>query len=67
MTDCSLVTTGVTGDLDGITGTLQLAGRDIVALKAGDFEDLDKLTGLDLSGNALTATAGGGVRSADRA
>ena len=54
-TDCSLVTTGVTGDLDGITGTLQLAGRDIVALKAGDFEDLDNLTGLDLSGNTLSA------------
>ena len=53
-TDCSLVTTGDTGDLDGITGTLQLAGRGIVALKAEDFEDLDKLTGLDLSGNVLT-------------
>ena len=25
-----------------------------MALKAGDFEDLDKVTGLDLSGNALT-------------
>ena len=54
-TDCSLVTTGVTGDLDGITGTLQLAGRGIAALKGDDFEDLDNLTGLDLSGNALSA------------
>ena len=54
-TDCSLVTTGVTGDLDGITGTLQLAGRGIAALKADDFAGLDNLTSLDLSGNALTA------------
>ena len=49
--NCSLVTATVLADL---VGTLQLAGRGIVALKAGDFEDLDKLTGLDLSGNALT-------------
>ena len=55
-TDCSLVTTD---DLDGISGTLQLAGRGIVALKAGDFENLAKLTGLDLSGNALTALPAG--------
>ena len=42
-------------ELAGIDGTLQLAGRGIVALKAGDFAGLDKLTGLDLSGNALSA------------
>ena len=50
--DCSEVSDA---QLKLIEGTLQLAGRDIVALKAGDFEDLDELTGLDLSGNALSA------------
>ena len=50
--DCSEVSAD---QLNVIKGTLVLAGRDIAALKAGDFADLDKLTGLDLSGNALTA------------
>ena len=40
-----------------IDGTLQLAGRGIVALKAGDFAGLTnvELTSLDLSGNTLSA------------
>ena len=47
--NCSLVTT-----ID-LVGTLQLAGRGIAALKAGDFAGLTGLTSLDLSGNTLTA------------
>ena len=50
--NCELVTTTV---LEGIRGTLVLAGRDIAALKPGDFVGLTGLTGLDLSGNALSA------------
>ena len=40
-----------------IDGTLQLAGRGIVALNAGDFAGLTnvELTSLDLSGNTLSA------------
>ena len=54
--DCSEVSDA---QLKVIEGTLQLAGRDIVALKAGDFKDLDEVTGLDLSGNALSALPAG--------
>ena len=48
-----------------IKGRLVLAGRDIAALKAGDFvglgptSDSPGLTGLDLSGNALSALPAG--------
>ena len=53
-TDCSLVTTG---DLAEIEDTLLLNSAGIVALKADDFAGLtnEKFTGIDLSGNALTA------------
>ena len=56
--DCSQV-----GDaqLRVIKGTLVLAGRDIAALKPGDFAGLihEDLTTLDLSGNALSALPAG--------
>ena len=54
--DCSEVTVTL---LAGITGTLQLAGRGIAALKGDDFTGLTGLTGLDLSGNALSALPAG--------
>ena len=54
--NCLLVTATVLADL---VGTLQLSGRGIAALKAGDFKDLDEVTGLDLSGNALSALPAG--------
>ena len=56
VTHCSQV-----GDDDGIdeladiTGTLALSGQGIAALKPGDFAGLGRMTGLDLSDNALTA------------
>ena len=54
--DCSEVTMTQLEDFDG---TLQLSGGGIAALKAGDFKDLDEVTGLDLSGNALSALPAG--------
>ena len=54
-------------ELAGITGALELPGQGIAALKLGDFAGLGRMTGLDLSGNALSALPDGGVRAADRA
>ena len=42
-------------EFDRMTDTLLLNSAGIVALKVGDFAGLDKLTSLNLSGNALTA------------
>ena len=57
-TDCSLVTTG---DLAEIEDTLLLNSAGIAALKADDFAGLtnEKFTGIDLSGNALSALPAG--------
>ena len=41
-------------DLAGITGTLNLWNKSIVALKAGDFDGLTSLTRLDLADNGLS-------------
>ena len=64
VTHCSEV--GVVVGLDELDGALDLSGQGIAALKHEDFAGLSGITGLDLSGNTLTALAGGGVRAADR-
>ena len=52
VTNCSLVTET---HLGALTGTLDLSSASIAALKAEDFEDLDKISVLNLNNNALTA------------
>ena len=53
VSDCADVNTAM---LQGITGTLDLSGRGIVALRPGDLADLTGVTTLNLRDNQLTKT-----------
>ena len=49
----------VTGDLTGLSGTLDLSDLSITTLLSTDFADLTGITTLDLSDNGLTALPAG--------
>ena len=52
VSDCALVTES---DLNGITGRLDVYEKSIPALRSGDFDGLDNLTGLYLYRNRISA------------
>ena len=56
VSDCALVTDE---HLAAITGELDLGGKSITALAAGDFDGLTSLTWLNLGGNTLTTLPAG--------
>ena len=56
VTHCALVTDA---HLAAITGTLNLSGKGITALAAGDFDGLTALTNLQLNGNSLSTLPAG--------
>ena len=56
VTDCMKVDSAA---LAGITGVLRLSGKNIAALKAGDFAGLGGVTNIILNDNALTALPAG--------
>ena len=57
VSNCALVTDALLAD---ITGTINLNGRNIAALAAGDFAGLTSLRVLNLQNNDLTTLADGG-------
>ena len=55
VTNCSQVTTGPSGHLAALSGTLDLEDQSIAVLKRGDFADLGGIARVPLNANDLTA------------
>ena len=55
VTNCSQVTTGPSGHLAALSGTLDLSDQSIAVLKRGDFAGLSGITRVPLDVNDLTA------------